>query len=113
MDAHEIYVVTADDRNRQAAEIKKLVDKLQTQEQMVKDLLTLTEEEAKAMNTVSDPNEIDSTKCHALLSGLGSTYAVPVEPAMTVADIKLFISVKSGMPLDAIDIVTAIKHEEI
>lgn len=48
------------------------------------------------MSTVKDATELDQTRCHAVLVGLGTTYAVPVEPSMTMADIKLFIATKSG-----------------
>eukprot|EP00656_Telonema_subtile_P038400 TRINITY_DN4322_c0_g1_i1.p1 TRINITY_DN4322_c0_g1~~TRINITY_DN4322_c0_g1_i1.p1 ORF type:complete len:544 (-),score=161.22 TRINITY_DN4322_c0_g1_i1:313-1944(-) len=112
-DAHEVYVVTEQDRTRQASEIRKLITQLKENAAMVSACLTITKEDIEQMKTVKEEGDIDETVAHALLVGLGTTYAVPVTPSMTMADMKLFISLKSGLPLDAVDLATATKHKAI
>merc|ERR1712070_37842 len=65
------------------------------------------------MNTVGKKEELDEYQAYALLIGLGKTYAVEVQPHYTMADIKMFISAKSGMPLDAVDLATTSQNQEI
>eukprot|EP00658_Telonema_sp_P-2_P075716 TRINITY_DN6540_c0_g1_i3.p1 TRINITY_DN6540_c0_g1~~TRINITY_DN6540_c0_g1_i3.p1 ORF type:complete len:519 (-),score=117.67 TRINITY_DN6540_c0_g1_i3:427-1983(-) len=110
-DGQEVFVMTKEDMARQLREVQSLTLQLEDHDTNLVSALTITREQAAEMSTIKE--EIDETVCHALLVGLGSTYALPVEPSMRMADIKLFISVKSGLPLNAIDLATATKHQEI
>ena len=101
----EVFVVTEKDVEALDAEVANLKKIIEDYEQEAHKNATIDALKVVDMTTVS--REIDPTKPHCLLIGMKQTYMLPVEPTMTVADIKYFIHYKGGtdaFPLGSLDV---------